>query len=157
MKNITVIKQDINHHEIWSYKAREIWREENTIMLEAYFNRKDTPLLEIIIKNNDRFIEFFFRDRWYNIFQIYDRDDNALKGWYCDICKPACFSKEKITYVDLSLDLFVYPDGKFEVLDQDEFNVLDLDQQTRQKALESLWDLKNNFQKIVNDLPTVRG
>lgn len=157
MKNITVIKQDISNHEIWRYQAREILREENTVMLEAYFNRKDTALLEIIIKNNDRFIEFFFRDRWYNIFQIYDRDDNALKGWYCDICKPASISEDKITYVDLSLDLFVNPDGRLEVLDQNEFNDLEIDQQTKQKALDSLQYLKNNFHKIVSALPTVRG
>ena len=157
MKNIIVIKQDINNNETWRYEAREILRIENLIMLEAYFNRNDTSILGVTIKNNDRFIEMFFSDRWYNIFEIHDRDDKTIKGWYCDICKPACISDDKITYVDLTIDLFVFPDGSSAILDKDEFNSLQIDQETREQALNSLKNLNDNFQTIVNSLPKVQG
>ena len=157
MKNITVIKQDINNNETWRYEAIEILRNENSIMLEAYFNRKDTILSGVTLKNKDRFIEMFFSDRWYNIFEIHDRDDNTLKGWYCDICKPACISEDKVTYMDLTIDLFVFPDGSSVILDEDEFNTLEIDQHTREQALNSLKNLKDNFQTIVSSLPTVQG
>lgn len=157
MKKITVIKQDANGVETWRYDGKELLRDKNIVMVEALFNRDDTSLLDIVIKRNDRFLEAFFNDRWYNIFEIRDRDDNSLKGWYCDICKPAVITDHQISYADLALDLWVFPDGRKQVLDEDQFNHLDLDDKLRNHALVSLQDLKDNFFEIVNKLPKVQA
>jgi hypothetical protein len=157
MKKITVIKQDANGVETWRYEGKELLRDKNIVMVEALFNRDDTSLLDIVIKRNDRFLEAFFNDRWYNIFEIRDRDDNSLKGWYCDICKPAVITDHQISYADLALDLWVFPDGRKQVLDEDQFNHLDLDDKLRNHALVSLQDLKDNFFEIVNQLPKVQA
>jgi predicted RNA-binding protein associated with RNAse of E/G family len=157
MKKITVIKQDANGVETWRYEGKELLRDKNIVMVEALFNRDDTSLLDIVIKRNDRFLEAFFNDRWYNIFEIRDRDDNSLKGWYCDICKPAVITDHQISYADLALDLWVFPDGRKQVLDEDQFNHLDLDDKLRDHALVSLQDLKDNFFEIVNQLPKVQA
>jgi len=50
-----------------------------------------------------------------------------------------------ITYEDLALDLLVYPDGRQLVLDEDEFAKLQIDEQTRQGALQGLEKLKRLF------------
>jgi len=157
MKKITVIKQDANGVETWRYEGKELLGDKNIVMVEALFNRDDTSLLDIVIKRNDRFLEAFFKDRWYNIFEIRDRDDNSLKGWYCDICKPAVITDHQISYADLALDLWVFPDGRKKVLDEDQFNHLDLDDKLRNHALVSLQDLKDNFFEIVNKLPKVQA
>ena len=155
MKKIIVSKQNENGIEIWRYEGKEILRETHLIMLEALFNREDTIFKGFLLKNQDRFIETFFDDRWYNIFEIHDRDDDQLKGWYCDICKPAVIADDLVSYIDLSLDLWVYPDGKLEILDRDEFNQLDINELTRKKALDSLEDLSKNFFSILGSLPKV--
>ena len=155
MSKITVIKQNAKGVETWRYEGRELLREKNTVMVEALFNRDDTTLLDIVIKRNDRFLEVFFKDRWYNIFEIRDRDDNSLKGWYCDICKPAVITEHQISYADLALDLWVFPDGRKIVIDEDQFNQLDLSERLRNHALESLQNLKENFFEIVSELPKV--
>ena len=157
MKKITVIKQNAQGVETWRYEGTELLRDKNTVMVEAMFNRDDTTLLDIVIKRNDRFLEAFFNDRWYNIFEIRDRDDNSLKGWYCDICKPAIITDYQISYADLALDLWVFPDGRKIVVDEDQFNHLELDEDLRNNALESLQDLKDNFFEIVNKLPKVQA
>jgi predicted RNA-binding protein associated with RNAse of E/G family len=157
MKKITVIKQNVNGVETWRYEGKELLREKNIVMVEALFNRDDTNLLDIVIKRNDRFLEAFFKDRWYNIFEIRDRDDDKLKGWYCDICKPAFITDYQISYADLALDLWVFPDGRKKVFDEDQFNQLDLSESVRNKALESLKDLKDNFFEILNQLPKVQA
>ena len=156
MKKITVIKQNAYGVETWRYKGSELLREKNLVMVEALFNREDTSLLDIVIKRNDRFLEAFFNDRWYNIFEIRDRDDNRLKGWYCDICKPAVITDHQISYADLALDLWVFPDGRQIVFDEDQFHQLDLDDRLRNHALVSLQDLKDNFFEVVNKLPKVQ-
>lgn len=157
MEKITVIKQNAQGVETWRYEGTELLRDKNIVMVEALFNRDDTPLLDIVIKRNDRFLEAFFNNRWYNIFEIRDRDDNSWKGWYCDICKPAIITDNQISYADLALDLWVFPDGRKIVIDEDQFNQLDLGEKLRNKALESLQDLKDNFFEIVNKLPKVQS
>ena len=156
MNKITVIKQNESGVETWRYDATLLLRENNTVILEAYFNRDDSMLFDVVIKRNDRFIEAFFSDRWYNIFEIRDRESSILKGWYCDICKPAVITENQISYIDLALDLWVYPDGKQEVLDEDNFNQLDISANIRQSAVNSLQDLKENFFEIIEQLPKVQ-
>jgi protein associated with RNAse G/E len=156
MNKITVIKQNTQGVATWRYVATEILKGKNFVALSALFNRDDTQLRDIVIKRNDRFLEFFFDNRWYNIFEIRDRDNKSLKGWYCDICKPAIITHHQISYVDLSLDLWVYPDGSNVVYDEDEFNQLDLEADIREKALESLKNLKDNFFEILDELPKVQ-
>ena len=140
-KSITIIKLDVQHQETWRYEGRIVERGEKSLLIEAFFNRDDLDFHGITIKRNDRFLERYFLDRWYNIFEIHDREDDHLKGWYCNVTEPAEFSPDKIAYVDLALDLLVYPEGNFLVLDEDEFDVLHIDENSRQAALQALNEL----------------
>ena len=108
------------------------------------------PFMDVTLKKDDRFVEYYYTDRWYNIFVIYDRDDGALKGWYCNIGKPAVIGDGVVSYVDLALDLWVSANGKQAVLDEDEFEALALDDESRRGALQGLNDLKSVF---LNDKP----
>ena len=157
MKKITVIKQNIFEEETWRYEATEILREESYVKLEARYNRVDANIGRVHLKNNDRFLEVFFADRWFNIFEIHDREDDHLKGWYCDICKPAKIEETMIKYVDLKIDLIVYPDGSDDVLDEDEFISLDIDDKTRTQARFSLEYLKENFFEILRSFSMGQG
>jgi protein associated with RNAse G/E len=130
---------------MWSYKGHILRSGANIVVLEAYFNRPDTPFLDVVLKEKDRYVETFYTDRWYNIFEIYDRDDSRLKGWYCNISRPAVLTHGTVSYVDLALDLWIYPDGKHTVLDEDEFQSLELDAQDRLRALMAMDELIQAF------------
>jgi protein associated with RNAse G/E len=91
-------------------------------------------------------VEYYFFDRWYNIFAIHDREDGMIKGWYCNVSKPAVMEDGIVYYVDLALDLWVSKDGKQTVLDEDEFEELKLDDELKASALHGLVELKNLFQ-----------
>ena len=142
MSEILVRKLDIHRQETWRYTGRILRRWPNAILLEAFFNRADLPFHGILLGRGDRFVEKFYADRWYNIFEIHDRADDRLKGWYCNITLPAELKEDQVAYVDLALDLLVYPDGSQLVLDEDEFADLVLDAPTRKKALAALADLQ---------------
>jgi protein associated with RNAse G/E len=98
--------------------------------------------MDITLKRNDRFVETFYSDRWYNIFEIYDRDDGRFKGWYCNIGKPASIADDFVSYVDLALDLWVSANGRQTVLDEDELEELHLDDELKRKTYESLKELQ---------------
>jgi hypothetical protein len=69
----------------------------------------------------DVFTEYYWRDRWYSVKEV-RAASGALKGWYCDITRPAVRSGAEVVVEDLDLDLWRSADGA-EVLrlDEDEF------------------------------------
>ncbi len=105
--------------------------------------------MDIVLKRNDRFVETFYSDRWYNIFEIYDRDDDHFKGWYCNIGKPAIIEDDFVSYVDLALDLWVSADGTQTVLDEDELDELNLDDELKRRVYDGLKELQT-FLKTKN-------
>lgn len=141
-----ILKKDLADEVTWQYEGVELHRDENSITVEAFFNRDDMPFQEIVLKRNDRFVETFYTDKWYNIFEIYDRDDGKLKGWYCNITKPAVIEDGQVSYVDLALDLWVSADGQQTVLDEDELEELTLDVEIKRKAFAGLRELKQYFE-----------
>jgi uncharacterized protein len=142
---VDVVKLNTDGEETWRYSGKVLRREANTIWIEALFNRDDLPFHGILLGRGDRFVEQFFSDRWFNIFEIHDRADDSLKGWYCNVTMPAQFVDGEIRYIDLALDLLVYPDGRQLVLDEDEFEALRLSEEDRANALHALNDLRSYF------------
>jgi hypothetical protein len=135
---VVVIKMNTQHEETWRYEGRILARNDHSILVEAFFNRSDLPFHGITLRENDRFLERYYEDRWYNIFEIHDRNDDRVKGWYCNVTAPAEFAPGKIIYMDLALDVLVYPDGTYLVLDKAEFEDLALNPESRTKALQAL-------------------
>jgi hypothetical protein len=145
--DITVLKRNLAGEVTWRYEGRVLERGSNCVTLEAFFNRDDLPFMDVVLKRGDRFVETFYADRWYNVFEIYDRDDGGLKGWYCNVGYPAVIEKETVSYIDLALDLWIAPDGVQTVLDEAEFLELSLDEMTRARATTALEELKREFTK----------
>src|SRR6185369_17796606 len=117
---ITVQKKNPAGEVTYQYEGMLMECNENSIKLEAVFDRADMPFQDVVFKTGDRFVEYYYSDRWYNIFAIHDRDDGKVKGWYCNVGKPAVIEDGLVSYVDLALDLWVSMNGQQTVLDEDE-------------------------------------
>jgi len=155
-KNITVIKRNHLGQEVWRYEGHILKENPKGILIEALFNRDDLPFHGLVFKRNDRFVELYLKERWFNIYAVHDRDSNALKAWYCNITRPVIYQDGQIAYDDLALDLLVFPDGRQLVLDQDEFKKLNLPSADSKKAKTSLAELmellKNPAQISLDEL-----
>ena len=138
MKRMRVIKQDYSGQNVWEYSGTLLHRNGNQITIEAFFDRRDTLIDEVVLREGDKFVEMYFLDKWFNVYEISDRNSGITKAWYCNISYPAEITGNTITYRDLELDLLVYPGGSQVVLDMDEFEGLPLDKQNRSNALEAL-------------------
>lgn len=69
----------------------------------------------------DVFTEYYWRDRWYAVKEVRSAT-GALKGWYCDVTRPARRSGAELVVEDLDLDLWRSADGTdVRRLDEDEF------------------------------------
>ena len=70
-------------------------------------------------KTNEPAVMFFYKRKWFNII-------GQLKPfglfYYCNIATPYLIDDGIIKYIDYDLDLRVFPDGAFKVLDRNEYN-----------------------------------
>jgi hypothetical protein len=143
--SLNVLKLDIAGRETWRYPAKVLRQDAESVTIEAFFNRPDLDFHGILFGQGDRFVETYYRDRWYNVFEIHAREDDHLRGWYCNITRPATITPETISYVDLALDMLVYPDGRQLVLDEDEFAALEIGDEECEQAWKALEELKGRF------------
>lgn len=65
--------------------------------------------------------EYYWLDRWYNIFCFHE-PDGTFRNYYCNINMPPRFANGVLDYVDLDIDVIMWPDGTVEILDEDEFD-----------------------------------
>ncbi|MGF1507126.1 MAG: DUF402 domain-containing protein [Anaerolineae bacterium] len=128
---ITVIKRDHAGDEVWRYEGKVLERGPSHIVIEAIFGRPDRPMGYATFRQGDRLIETFHSDRWYNVFEIHDVDDDRIKGWYCNLTRPALITDEVIDSEDLALDVFVTPEGMVLIQDEAEYAALGLPQEER--------------------------
>lgn len=119
----------------WAYTGEEVARGDDWICIEAFFNGREADDGYIVWQHGDRFLEWFYADRGYNVFKIFDRDTDAVKGWYCNITRPARLLDDAIEWSDLALDVFIPPTGEILILDEDEFTALPLTDEERAEAL----------------------
>lgn len=142
MSTVTIQKLNGHGETVVAYQGEVLERFAGGVRLEARWTRPPLELGYTNFEPGDRLMEWFFSDRWYNIFEIHAAGTDALKGWYCNVAAPAAITADVIACRDLLLDLWVAPDGAMRVLDEDEF-ALDttLDCASRAGALQGMADL----------------
>ncbi len=145
-EKVTVLKLDPHGAEKWRYEGEVIQRGEGWLVIEAFFDRDDWPFMGVTLRRGDRFVETYYNNRWFNVFEIFDREDGALKGYYCNVSRPARFVDGRVEYEDLFLDLWVSPEGVQTVLDEDEFDAAEMDDETRRAARVALEELQQQFE-----------
>jgi len=143
---VNVVKLDPQGREAWRYQGNLLEQQADRLVLEAYFDRPDREFHGIWLRTGDRFIETYYTDRWYNIFEIHAVEDDRLRGWYCNVASPVQINGDTLSYIDLALDLLVYPDRRQLVLDEDEFAGLEISDHQKQQARSALLELQNYFQ-----------
>ena len=138
---ITIRKLDHAGRQVLAYSGQVLRREGQTIVLRTRWSRAPLDVGYVILEPGDRWTEYFYADRWYNIFEI-RAGDGCLKGWYCNITRPARITACEVAAKDLALDLWVAPDGTMLVLDEDEFAALELTPAEREAAQQALAELQ---------------
>lgn len=124
-----------------TYEAKvEEWLADG-VRLAAQWGRPAMELGYVTFEMGDCFTEWYYSDRWYNIFEIAS-PDGTLKGWYCNAAAPATIEPDDLYCRDLILDLWVTPDGQTTTLDEDEFATTALDDASREGARAGLAELQ---------------
>lgn len=135
-----VRKLDHLGEEVISYPAHPLFKTPKSVLMRAVWDRPPMDLEYVRLEPGDLWLETFYADRWYNVFEI-RAPDGRLKGRYCNITRPARIASGEIRAEDLALDLWIDPDGRTLLLDEKEFARLPLtpeEQRAARQALEGL-------------------
>lgn len=103
-----------------SWKCKLIERIDPLLLFVGTFDR-DVEHGELgLIKKGTISYEYYWLDRWYNIFRFHEAD-GRLRNYYCNINMPPTFVGGELNYIDLDIDVVVWSDMRYQILDRDEF------------------------------------
>lgn len=71
-----------------------------------------------IWKTKEPAIMYYFKDKWFNIIAQMKKDGIY---YYCNIASPFIIEDNTIKYIDYDLDLRIFSNGEYKVLDKGEY------------------------------------
>jgi len=133
-------KHDGSLHRTWakgfvvdSNAQRTIVVTNQTIVTEADGRRWNT---------REPALCFFYPDRWYNVICMI-RKTGVF--YYCNLASPFILDEEALKNIDYDLDVKVYPNGDYQILDEDEYLA-------HGKAMQYPDEIKNRIEDTLNRL-----
>lgn len=86
---------------------------------------------------------FYYFNRWYNVIAMI-----RSKGiyYYCNLASPVVYDGEALKNIDYDLDVKVFPDFNYHILDRDEF---ELHQRQMHYAPEVIDIVENEMQRLI--------
>ena len=103
-------------HKCWEESVYLTSTEEYNIF--ANYKTKVTEFDGRVWKTKEPAIVFFSKTNWFHIIGQIKKDGIY---YYCDMASPHVIENNVIKYIDYDLDLRVFPDGSFKVLDRGEY------------------------------------
>ena len=129
---VRVYKYDGREHRTW--RARLAQQVGPLIVLDAVFAEEVEHDLLGRIAAGTISKEFYWLDRWYNVFRFSDR-------YYCNVTEPPSFDGSLLTYVDLDVDILVEQDFSYRILDLEDFETYPYPVEVKQKATHAVAEL----------------
>ena len=73
-----------------------------------------------VIRRGTISYEYYWLDRWYNVFRFHE-PNGEFRNFYCNINLPPIFDNDVLDYIDLDIDVLIWKDFSYSILDLDEF------------------------------------
>ena len=111
------------------HSQQQLFYVDEKVIVTVQRVKPSSPIIqkgEMVLGDNFPVFWFVFTGLWYSIAKVYDLG-NKWTGYYCDIMEPVKRGVDtagKLDYfeiTDLFLDLWINPDGTYEIQDEDEF------------------------------------
>jgi protein associated with RNAse G/E len=147
LQQITIISRSFD------FKIRKKWLcsllEFNPphLMCYGYFENAVTHPHLGTIPRGTLSLESFWSNRFYNLFVFFE-SDRKIRNLYFNVCRPPRISPSSVDFVDLDIDIVIWPDGSFETLDIDEF-------QANSTRFSYPHDLESEIRKAVMEITSL--
>jgi protein associated with RNAse G/E len=142
---VRACKYDGREHRRWS--AQLLKQEGPLLVLDAYFPEEISHDLLGTIAVGTHSLEYYWLDRWYNVFRFAE-PDGQLRNYYCNVNVPPMLVEGTLNYIDLDLDILVAPDFSYQILDRDDF-------ETNAALYDYSADVQANASRALDELVTM--
>ena len=142
---ITVVARKFDGREHRRWEAKVLRHADSLLVLDGRFETEIRHKLLGTIARGTVSIEYYWLDRWYNIFRFMN-PDGTLRNYYCNVNIPPAYDGRMLSFVDLDMDILVAPDLSYQILDEDEFEanaeLYEYPLLVKERAHQALADLK---------------
>jgi protein associated with RNAse G/E len=142
---VRACKYDGREHRRWS--AQLLKHEGSLLVLDAYFPEEIIHDLLGTIAVGTHSEEYYWMDRWYNVFRFAE-PDGQLRNYYCNVNVPPTLTDRTLSYIDLDLDILIAPDFSYQILDRDDF-------ETNSTLYNYSPDVQQNARQALDELVTL--
>ena len=119
-KLVTINSRKLGGKISRSWQAELIEQNDSLLVFVGVFEDEVRhPNLGVIRRGTVSY-EYYWLDRWYNVFRFHE-PEGGLRNFYCNLNLPPTFQKNVLDYVDLDIDVLVWSDFSFEILDLEDF------------------------------------
>ena len=103
-------------------------------------------------KTSEPAVWFFFKKEWFNVISMFKQ-----KGinYYCNLASPLIIEGNTIKYVDYDLDIKVFHDNSYKILDLREFNRNRLEWNYPREIVEEIWEAVDKLKKMIQKKDTI--
>ena len=116
-----------------------VYRSKEVIVGKSHIRSANSVVFDgkTVLASGYQIVYFEMMRKWFSVGKIRDLD-GKYTGYYCDIITPPCLLIDGVVEItDLFLDLWVSPDLRYKVLDEEEL----------EDALEKGWIAKQLYEK----------
>ena len=119
-KNVIINARKYNGeiHRTWHCDLLE--REGSLLVFVGEFKEEILHSDLGIIRPGTVSYEYYWLDRWYNIFRFHEPEGH-LRNFFCNVNTPPVFESNVLDYIDLDLDVLISNQLEAKILDADEF------------------------------------
>lgn len=133
-----------------SWVAEILEQDGGLLLLRGIFEARIAhPLLGVIEEGTISY-EYYWLDRWYNVFRFH-HPDGRFRNYYCNINMAPRFDGRVLDYVDLDIDVIVDNKGNYRVVDEEEYSLNEnrhgYPEDLRVKVIQTVTDLKSMIAK----------
>ena len=118
MIEVRATKYDGSGLRTWN--AQVLQHDGPLLVLDASFEHEITHDLLGTIASGTKSVEYYWLDRWYNVFRL-AHASGELRNYYCNINVPPAFDGRVLSYVDLDIDILVEPNLAYRIVDLEDF------------------------------------
>ena len=111
-------KYDGSVHRSWKAELLEV--KDSLLIFVGEFETEIIHEHLGVIRRGTVSYEFYWMDRGYNVFRFHE-PEGELRNFYCNLNLPPTFENNTLDYVDLDVDVLVWADFSYHILDLDEF------------------------------------
>ncbi len=129
-----------------SWKAKLIEQNQSIFTFIGIFEKEVKHQHLGVIRPNTLSYEFYWINRWFNIFRFHE-PEGELRNFYCNVNMPPKLANGVLDYIDLDIDVLVWKDFSYQILDLDEFEEngvkFDYPPEICEEAIKTLKELLN--------------